>query len=323
MPPRLSRTCLALVTAAGLAATAGPAVAAPDVVATIPPVHSLVAGVMQGVGEPALLVPGGASPHTYALRPSDAKRLAEAEVVFWIGHSLETFLEKPLESLAGRARTVALLEAEGVHALPFRETGPWEGHEHGHEDHDEHEDHEAGEHHEEHEGADPHTWLDPRTAADMVVAIMATLSAVDPAHAETYRRNGAALGRRLAALDRELDVALTPVRAIPFVVFHDAYQYMERAYGLRAVGSVSVSPERAPGARRLGELKDKIRSLSAACVFREPQFAPKLAETVIEGTGARIAVLDPLGAGLAPGPDLYFALMRRNAEALVACLGGG
>lgn len=295
-----------------LALVAAPAgvLAAPQVVVSIRPVHSLVAAVMEGVGTPRALLPGGASPHTYALKPSDARALSRADVVFWIGPGLENFLARPLATLAGRARVVTLAEAPGLTLLPARQGGVWA------EDGDIEHDH-------DHAGTDPHLWLDPVNASAMVAAAVAALAEADPPHADAYRANGARAAARLAELDRELAARLAPLGDRPFVVFHDAYRYLEHRYGLRAVGAVAVSPERPPGARRLGELRRRIAELGGACVFREPQFPPRLAEVLAEGAPVRPGVLDPIGADLPEGPDLYPALMRRNAAALVACLAGG
>jgi len=301
---------------------------APAVVVTLKPVHSLVAGVMAGVGEPRLLIAGAASPHAYSLRPSDAQALSEAELVFWVGDGMETFLEKPLESLAGDAAVVTLSQVPGVTLLKTRAGGTWEAHdEHGHdvEHHDveHHDEAEVGheEEHAHHHGAhNLHIWLDPDNAMAIVRAAVTALSEVDPDHAADYARNGEALIDRLAALDRELRADLTPVFQAPFVVFHDAYAYFERHYDLNAVGSITVSPERTPGAQRLSEIRAKIGELGAACVFSEPQFAPRVVRTVVEGTSARQGVLDPLGADHPAGPDAYFALMRDLAASLKKCL---
>jgi zinc transport system substrate-binding protein len=372
----------------------------PSVVVSIAPVHSLVAGVMAGVGEPTLLVKGGASPHTYALKPSDAAALSGAQIVFRIGPGLETFLDDPLETLARQADVVDLAGAPGVRLLPLREGGIWEAHDHGHEDGDAHadgateakaepadaadhdheqaaaaaapdadhgHDHDAaadgsvhaaapadahadadahghGDGHDHGHGApahdahdahataeaqahagehDMHLWLDPRNAAAMTRAIVATLSDADPANADRYGENGAALEARLAVLDARLETELAPVRATPFIVFHDAYQYLDARYDLAAVGAITVSPDRAPGAQRMQEVRATIAERGAACVFTEPQFEPRAVSRLVEDTGVRTGVLDPdAAAAHAPGPDLYFELMDDLAASLVACLGG-
>lgn len=290
----------------------------PDVVVTVKPLHSLAAGVMQGVGEPYLLVRGAASPHAFSLRPSDARALDGADLVVWVGPSLEAFLERPLASLAGDAATLTLSDVPGMELVETRAGGTWEphAHDHGHtHDHGADHKHQAGE-------VDGHIWLDPRNARRIVASIAAELSRIDPARAATYQANAQSMAERLDALDRELAAALTPVADRPFIVFHDAYHYLERRYGLNAVGAITVSPDQRPGARRLTALRDRIKQLGAACVFAEPQFEPTLVRTVAEGTPARTGVLDPEGASLPDGPDLYFTLMRFNAKALTGCLGG-
>jgi zinc transport system substrate-binding protein len=307
------------------------AAADPKVVVSIKPLHSLVAGVMEGVGEPTLLVKGSASPHTYSLRPSDAQALAEADLVFWLGEGLELFLVRPLANLAESAHQVELGDTPGLILLTPRSGGLWEPHEH-HEDADHAEDdheHEAeGEeahgdedHDHEHAAYDGHLWLDPRNAVILVGRIAAELRTADPAHAEAYERNAAVLSQRIAALDAELATTLEPVRDEPFIVFHDAYEYFEARYGLAGVGSITVSPEQPPGVRRVQEIHDKITSREARCVFREPNFDPALVERLIEGTTAHTGVLDPEGAALAEGPALYFDLMRGLASSLRNCLG--
>ncbi len=331
---------------------------APVVVTSIKPVHSLVSGVMKGVGEPELLIEGYESPHTYSLRPSEAKALQAADVVFIIDESLEIFLEKPLESLAGDARVVALLEAPGVERLAFREGGTFGTHghddhddhgDHGHEDehaheddhddhghkdehahkddHDDHkdehahkDDHDDHAGHDEHGEFDPHAWLDPRNAGAMVRAIAAALAEADPAHAARYRENAGDVLARLDILDGELAAELGAVKGRPFVAFHDAYQYIERRYSLNAVGSITVSPEVVPGAQRVAEIRAKLKEVGAGCVFSEPQFASNLVGVVTEGTSVNGGVLDPLGSAVPAGPDQYFTMMREMAESFRTCL---
>jgi zinc transport system substrate-binding protein len=292
---------------------------APKVVASIAPVHSLVAGVMRGVGTPTLLLKGGASPHTFSLRPSDAKALASARIVFWIGEDMERFLVRPLKTLARKAQTVALIEAKGVATLKVREGGAWARDDDGHETRPTAKN--AGAH--AHGEIDAHLWLDPRNARAMTNAIAAALIKADRANAAAYLANATRLSAKLDALDRELDRRLTPVRTARFIVFHDAYQYFERRYRLNAAGAITLDPGRTPGARRLREIRKTIRERKARCVFAEPQFRPSIVATVIEGTGARAATLDPLGARIVPGEEAYFTLMRRLAADLIGCLKTG
>lgn len=313
-------TVVLAITFAALAPGSGAGAAdAPRVVATIKPIHSLVAAVMDGVGTPALLIEGAGSPHSYSLRPSQARALDQAEVVFWVGEDLETFLAKPLASLAGDAEIVALGDAPDMVLRPTREGGVW-GHDHRPEEGAMGQADPDGEHAHAHGQTDMHLWLDPRNAQAMARAIVAALSASDPADAARYQANGAALVDRLRALDTALERRLEPVQDRPFVVFHDAYHHFEARYHLNAVGAITVDPKRQPSARRLQEIRHEIQRLDAACVFAEPQFEPALVATVVEGTGARAGELDPLGASLDPGPEHYVQLLDGLADSLIDCL---
>lgn len=289
----------------------------PWAVASIKPIHSLLAGVMAGVGAPALLVKGHASPHSFALKPSDAALLEQARILFWVGPVLERFLVHPLETLGGEARLVELLETDGLTRFAVREGGLWE--EPRHEEEHEHEElDDAGA-----SGStfDGHIWLDPANAKLIVRRMALELAAVDPDRASRYAENAAMLERRLDALDAELAAVLAPVAARPFIVFHDAYHYFEARYGLNGAGSITLDPDQPPGAERLATIQARLAVEGAACVFHEPQFPTGLVETVAGGTGARIGELDPEGAGLPDGPELYFTLLRNIAAALTACLG--
>jgi zinc transport system substrate-binding protein len=308
---------LAPATLLSLALLTSTAIAAPNVVASIKPVHSLVAAVMAGVGEPTLIVKGVASPHTYALKPSDAGALESADIVFWTGHGMELFLADALGTLASKAEVVELAEAPGITLLPVREGGAFEPHEHEGEGHD-HE-HEAHTHDEE--GGDMHFWLDPENAKLMVTQIATTLAEADPDNASTYQANAEAELVKLDALEAELAATLAPVADKPFIVFHDAYQYFEARFGLDLAGSVTITPDVMPGAARIDELKAKVSSLGATCVFAEPNFEPTIIAAISEGTSAKTGVLDPEGGALTEGPELYPTLLRGLAKSLVDCLG--
>jgi zinc transport system substrate-binding protein len=315
-PPRVlamgswpQRAVVVTLAAAVLAASAR--ADAPRVVASIAPLASLVEGVMAGQGAPHVLVPPGASLHDYALKPSDAAALDGAALVFWVGPMLEAFLEKPMSTLGAKAKVVAMASAPGVVVHRGREGGVWESQE-THDDHG-HEDHEI----------DGHIWLDPANALAMVGAVREALIAADPANAARYAANADGVSGRLRELNEELATLVAPVKAKPFITFHDAYQYFEKRYGLNAVGTITVSPERPPGARRIAEIRRKVADLGAACVFAEPQFEPRIVRTVVEGTAARTGTLDPEGASLVAGPELYFDLMCGLGRDLVACLSGG
>jgi zinc transport system substrate-binding protein len=310
----------AMLLAAGSAHAEGP-----NVVVSIKPIHSLVASIMRGVGEPALIVEGAASPHTYSMKPSNASALEKANIVFWVGHGLEAFLEKPLESLGSGAKIVELDDAPGLEKLKFREGGAFEAHDDGdaHEAGAEgHAHEEAGHHHDEGE-FDMHLWLNPANAKAMATEIEKTLAAADPDNAATYKTNLDALGARLDALDKKLVETVAPIKDKPFIVFHDAYQYFEHRYHVKVAGSITVSPETLPGAARLKQIHQKIVELGATCVFAEPQFEPKLVNVVLEGTPAKSGTLDPEAATLEAGPDLYFQLMEGIGTSLKTCLSSG
>ena len=278
---------------------------------------------MAGVGEPHLIVRGSSSPHAFALRPSDAAALEDADVVFLIGDAMETALTGPVEALAGHARVVALFDAPGLTRRPLREGGAFEADDHdshGHREQDDDRDHHDGQ--EDHEDGpfDMHVWLDPLNGRAMARAIAATLAEADPANSATYEANAAALLHRLDALTEEIAQQVAPARGVPFIVFHDGYRHFEDRFGLTAAGSVVVGPERQPGARRISDLRDKVQSLGVVCAFDEPQFDRRLVRTVIEGSEVRAGSVDPLGAAIEDGPELYFALLRSMAGAFTACL---
>ena len=297
-----------------------------NVVASVKPVHSLVSGVMEGVGKPDLIVQGSASPHTYSLKPSQAQQLEDADLVFWMGHELESFLEKPLEAIATSAHVVELIDSSSLKKIKMREGGMFDAHAHddhdeheGHDDHDEHEGHD--DHHDHGHGEfDIHVWLDPENAKVLVNEIKLALIEKDPSNASIYEANSKKINLKLDQLIDEVSSKLESEKGKGYVVFHDAYQYFEERFGMSAVGSITVSPEVVPGANRIRELKEKIVDLNATCVFSEPQFEPKLVSTVIEGTQANTGVLDPLGASIKDGPELYFTLIRNMANSLQDCL---
>lgn len=295
------------------AATPRSTIAAPRVVATIPPVHSLTAMVMEGAGYPQLLLDGGETPHSYALRPSQSRMLSNADLVIRVGDSLETFLKKPLRALAGKAKVVALDHVKGL--TVYRNRGGGNGPHKGHHDH--------GHRHGHGHDTDPHLWLHTANAVAAVTEIGRVLAALDPENAPLYKGNAARASIRIRALKMEIQGLLSPVRKRPYFVFHDAWQYFEKEFGLRGGGAIALSPERKPGARRLSKIRDRIRKTGARCVFAEPQFPPSLVKTVIRGTSAKMALLDPLGAKLKRGSALYPDLMRKLAKDMVSCLNGG
>ena len=296
-----------------LLAPAASSIAAPRVVVTIKPVHSLAAAILEGVTEPKLLLDGAASPHSYALKPSDAEALSRADAIIRVSENLEVFLNKAIATLPGKARVIDLDHTPGLTLLPVRKDGGLmqsastdnEGdHEHEH----------------RHGPMDVHFWLDPVNAIVISGYLAQQFGEMDPEHAAQYRANAEKLEAKLAALDPELKITLKGLSDRPFIVFHDVTQYLENRYGLHGLGAVTLSPERPPGAKRLSEIRDKIRHAKAICVFSEPQFPPKLVEMLTDGTAAKSGVLDEIGAAIPPGPGQYFALMRADAENLASCL---
>lgn len=303
----------------------------PRVVVSIKPLHSLVMGVMAGAGEPQLLVEGAGSPHGYVMRPSEARMLAEADLVIWVGESLESFMERPLATLGRSAVQLELATRLADRMLPIREGGTWERHDADHEAHghttnqDHHAQEDTGHAHQEHDRSslsalDPHIWTGPLMAQRIVSLVAEALAQVDPSRQRLYRDNAVTLISELDQLYREISQQLAPVRDIPYIVFHDAYQYFETDFGLNAIGSVMLEPERTPGVRRVMEVRDKIVALQAQAVFSEPQFESRLVATIIEGSTAKAGVLDPLGVDLPAGRQTYFTLIRRLAENLCATL---
>ncbi|MBV0892818.1 zinc ABC transporter substrate-binding protein [Paracoccus sp. Z118] len=301
--------------AAAFALLAAPAFAeVPQVVADIAPVHGLVARVMAGVGEPVLLMRPGASPHHYAMRPSEAAALSGADVVFMVGAELTPWLGRPLESLASGASRVPLLHAAGTTALPVRERalfgGGDDGHGHDHADHD---------HDHANEGPDPHAWLDPENGKAWLAAIAAELSRLDPENAAAYAANTSAGAEEIDAAADDVRAELATVPGLRFIVFHDAYQYFENRFDFPAAGAIAISDAAPSGPARIAELRDRIAALGIDCALSEPQFDPDLVATVLDGAEARTAVLDPLGTGLATGAEFYPALIRSAGSALASC----
>ena len=318
---------------------------APKVATDIAPVHSLVARVMDGVGEPDLIIPQGASPHFHSMRPSEARALQSADVVFWVGEELTTWMTKPLEALSGDAQIVGLLDVDGTVLYDFRdvaEEDPHDGHDdhadhddhddnadhddHGHDDHAGHEDHDdhaedahAGH---DHEGVDPHAWLDPENARVWVQVIAETLASADPSNAQQYRDNAQAADAELTALQAEITENLSDMQGTRFITFHDAYQYFEKRFGLETSGSVSLGDAEAPGPARLAALQEKVAEDQVVCAFAEPQFDTRLVKTAIEGAGASIYELDPLGVAIEPGTSQYPELLRALVKNYQSCASG-
>ena len=293
---------------------------APKVVVTIKPIHALVSQVMAGTGTPRLIVDGAASPHTFSLKPSAARAIQDADVFVRVSEDLEPFTRKLVDGLPATVMLLTLADPRlGVKLLDRRTAGTFEAHadrEGGVHNHDAHDDHDA----EDAAGKDAHLWLDPENGKAILAAVAKVLSVKWPAHATMFKANAETAAAHLDGLSKSIAADLASVKGKPFVVFHDAYQYFERRFGLSAVGSVTVSPDRLPSAKRLTEVRRKIASLGAACVFAEPGFQPNLLAAVTEGTHARTGELDPEGITLDPGPGLYDALLLNLARNIRDCL---
>ncbi len=294
------------------------------VIASIKPLHSLVSYVMDGVGTPGILVDGSSSPHTFQLKPSHATMLQEAGIIFWIGEDLESFLETPLKSIAKNSRHITLMESDEIELLKFREKNIFGDHDE-HDDHDEHEEHEEhGDEHDDHDEHghahgeyDIHFWLDPEVAKTIVKIVTRELSEIDPANSSAYNSNSA---KALKEIDQLInDVKSKINRDAKYVVFHDAYQYFEKRFGVEVIGALTVNPEVLPGAKQLAEIREVIEHENVNCLFSEPQFNPSIAETIARDTGVKAAIIDPLGAELDPGKDLYFDLIGDIASSFKSC----
>lgn len=311
----------ATFTAFAVPACAG---APPDVIVTLKPVHALVSGVMRGVGSPALLLDGAASPHTYALRPSDVRRLANAGVIVRVSKQLEVFLAKPLSQVSSRTQVVTLDEIPGMTLHGLRSGGDFEPHQHSVDDKGAGRRKSGAKHGHDHapvaQAIDGHLWLDPDNARIAALHIADVLSAAAPEQAGRFKQNAEALVQRLTEFDRQLAAELRPLAGRPYIAFHDAYQYLERRYGLTSAGAVTLNPEVPPSANKLSQLRARLAKRGIVCVFAEPQFPPRAIDTIIEGTQVRRATLDPLGVALPAGPDQYFELMSGLARDLRGCL---
>jgi zinc transport system substrate-binding protein len=311
-------------------ATVGYGAEQPEVVVSIPPIQSLVSGIMEGIGEPLLLVPGGATPHSYSLRPSQARILNKARIIIRVSDQMEAFLERSIENLSNNAEVITLSDVEGMTLYEPREGGVWEMHGHDEGQHQGSEKYIKHAHGEKHEGhvhdhhghkeVDPHLWLDPQNAKRIVSAVSVTLQKAYPGQAKAISANTEKLTRKLEKLDRDLLAATRPLRGKPYIVFHDAFRYFDERYKLSPAGAITISPDRPTGARRLLKIRTRIKAQGVSCVFSEPQFQPKLVQTLIAGTDAQAGTLDPIGADLKAGPGLYFKLMRNLATNLAACL---
>ncbi|THG79153.1 zinc ABC transporter substrate-binding protein ZnuA [Pseudomonas sp. A-1] len=321
--PRLSSLLPAALLAALLAS---PALAEVRVLTSIKPLQLIAAAVQDGAGTPEVLLPPGASPHHYALRPSDIRRVHEATLVYWIGPDLEVFLSHVLE---GReAPSLAVQSLSGLHLRRFGEEHRHADEEHAaHGEHDEHghDGHAArddqGHDHAHRPGTlDAHLWLLPANARVIAARMAADLARVDPANAARYRSNLAAFEQRLAATDDKLRARMAPLKGKPFFVFHEAFDYFEEAYGLQHAGVFAVSAEVQPGARHVAAMREQLKAAGPSCVFSEPPLRPRLAQTLSDGLPVHLAELDALGFDLEAGAGGYERLLENLGDGLAGCL---
>ena len=331
-----------------------PANAEIKVVASIKPIHSLASYLMDGIAKPDLIVDGYASPHGFAMKPSHAKMLQNADLIFWVGEDLESFLEKPLSSIAKKAEKIELMNSHDLQVLKFRERNIFDehDHDHGHDDHgkkeDDHDDHDHDDHgkkeddhddhnhddhgkkeehddHDDHDGHeghahgefDPHIWLDPINAKAMLNEMAEHLIENDPKNEAKYKSN---LANALKEIDKlTIDVMTDLSSSVSSIVFHDAYQYFEERFNVKVLGAFTVNTDVMPGAEQLAEIREIIEHDKVACVFSEPQFNPDIINAVAKDMKIKTGVLDPLGATLDPGKDLYFNLIRNMSASFKGC----
>ena len=308
------------------------------VVTSIKPLHSLASYLMDGVGKPDLIVDGYASPHGFSMKPSHAKMLQNADLIFWVGEDLESFLEKPLSSIAKKAEKIELMEIKGLNVLKFRERNIFDEHDHDdHDDHgkkeDDHDDHDHDDHgkkeehddHDDHDGHeghahgeyDPHIWLDPMNAKVILNEMVEHLIENDPKNEAKYKSN---LDKALKDVDKlTIDVMTELSNSVSSIVFHDAYQYFEKRFNVNILGAFTVNTDVMPGAEQLAEIREIIEHDKVACVFSEPQFNPDIIKAVAKDMNIKTGVVDPLGATLDPGKDLYFKLIRNMSASFKGC----
>ena len=296
------------------------------VVTSIKPIHSLASYVMDGVGKPDVIVDGYNSPHGFSLKPSHAKMLENADLVIWVGEDLEAFLEKPLNTIAKKAKNIEVMDLKGIKKLEFREKNIFEGHDdHGHDEHkDEHKEHGHDEHKEKdaHEGHahgehDPHVWLDPMNAKVIIKEITKQLVQLDSKNSAAYKANSKKALADIDMLTKAIKKDLN--KDLRFVVFHDAYQYFENRFNIKVLGALTVNTDVMPGAEQLSEIREVIEHEKVNCIFSEPQFNPSIIKSIAKDTKVKTGILDPLGAKLDKGKNLYFDLLNDMASSFKGC----
>jgi len=293
-----------------------------NVVTTIKPLHSLISKVMQGLGEPSLIIEGTTSPHSFTLKPSHAKLLEEADLIFWIGEGMETFMEKPLKSIVKDAEVISFMEVDGINKLKFREENIFESYDdHDEEDHDDYDDHDEKDH-DSHAGHahgvfDAHIWLDPINAKEMIHEIAHELSHLDPSNKDKYNKNAESTLLDIDELINNIDQSIN--KDAQFVVFHDAYQYFENRFGITSAGALTLNTDVLPGARQILDIQNIIKKKGVKCIFSEPQFNPKIIETIAKDTGIKTGIFDPLGSKIDADKNQYFILIKNLRDNLKGC----
>lgn len=274
----------------------------PNVVVTIKPLHGLMTALMKGTDQaPVLLLPNGASPHHYSLRPSDLHELNNAEIIIRADSSLESFLDKIISSMNNPPDLISMSELPGMQRIPLRAG-------------------QAHEHQTSESNNDPHAWLSPLNALTFVNRMTVLLAEEDPDNAQLYARNARELNHQLVALDQHIDAELHSVRQQPFLVIHDAYQYFEDHYGLNHAGAFALTPDQQRGLKQISELKQLIRDKNIHCIISEPQYSSRLIRTLSEGSDLRHGIADPLGNLVNRGENAYFELMLNMMDGFKKCL---
>jgi zinc transport system substrate-binding protein len=302
------------------------------VITTIQPINALVNAVIGNTGGSTSLIPSEVSPHEFKLKPSDVKSLQDGNIIFYISSHLESSITKVFKNLPKNIKIVNLMEETGVNHLAIRDNEEWERHDH-HDDHDKHakkddhhDDHDKhakkDDHHDDHEKEDDvHIWLDPDNAIKIIQKVNKELSLLFPENSQIYNKNATDIINKITELKREIKEELLSIKDKPYIVFHDAYQYFEKVFGLNAVGSIALEDDVATSPKQISYIRNKIIKSNVSCVFQEPQFDSKLVKTVVEGTDAKIGTLDPLGVDIANKKDFYLQLLRNMSKSLKECLG--
>ena len=289
------------------------------VITTIQPINALVNAVIGNTGGSTLLIPSEVSPHEFKLKPSDVKTLQDGNIIFYISNHLESSITKVFKNLPKNIKIVNLMEETGINHLAIRDNEAWERHDH-HDDHDKHA--KKDDDHDDHEKEDDvHIWLDPDNAIKIIQKVNKELSLLFPENSQIYNKNATNIINKITELKSELKEELLSIKDKPYIVFHDAYQYFEKVFGLNAVGSIALEDDVATSPKQISYIRNKIIKSNVSCVFQEPQFDSKLVKTVVEGTDAKIGTLDPLGVDIANKKDFYLQLLRNMSKSLKECLG--